>query len=167
MKVIAKYLFLFLLVACLTSMAAHKFYVAVFQLEYVPAKKAVQMTSRIFIDDLDAELTKKYGRKFYLCTEKEAKDTDEYLKKYFSEKISLKLNGSPRTIKFLGRETEDDVLICYYTVAAEANVKSLEIKNTVLFDTYGEQQNIIHTNINRNKKSLLLTNDEPSGSLEY
>lgn len=148
-------------------MAMHKFYVAVFQLEYVPAKKVVQMTSRIFIDDLDAELSKKYGKKIYLGTPKEVKDADDYLKKYFTEKIQIKLNGTNKAIKFLGREIEDDVLICYYTIPAEAAVTSLTIKNTVLFDSFSDQQNIIHTTINRNKKSLLLTNDEPQGGLEF
>lgn len=167
MKVVLKYLFLFLLATGLTSAAMHKFYVAVFQMEYVPAKKVVQMTSRIFIDDLDAELYKKYNKKMYLCTEKEVAEANDYLKKYFSEKIAVKLNGKTRTIKFLGRETEDDVLVCYYTIPAENMVKSIQIKNTVLFDSFDEQQNIIHTNINRNKKSLLLTNDEPQGSLEF
>jgi hypothetical protein len=158
---------LFLLAGGLSSMAVHKFYVAVFQLEYVPAKKVVQMTSRIFIDDLDKELSKKYDRKFYLCTPKEIKETDEYLKKYFADKIQVKLNKKAQAIKFLGRETEDDVLICYYTLSAESAVKSVDIKNTVLFETFPDQQNIIHTNINRNKKSLLLTNGEPSGSLDF
>src|SRR5690606_25285776 len=119
MKVIKRYLFLFFLAAGLTSMAAHKFYVAVFQLEYVPAKKEVQMVSRIFIDDLDNELSKKYGKKFYLCSAKEIKEADEYLRKYFSETLFVKLNGVPKNIKYLGRETEDDVLICYYTIPAE------------------------------------------------
>src|SRR5688500_15851022 len=133
MKAVIRIMLLFLLAGGLSSMAAHKFYVAVFQLEYVPAKKVVQMTSRIFIDDLDKELSRKYGMKFYLCTTKEIKQTNDYLKKYFEDKIQIKLNKKPQAIKFLGRETEDDVLICYYTIAAESNVSSLEIKNTVLF----------------------------------
>ena len=148
-------------------MAVHKFYVAVFQLEYVPAKKVVQMTSRIFIDDLDAALSRKYGKKFYLCTPKELKETNDYLKQYFTDKIEIKLNKKAQALKFLGRETEDDVLICYFTLSAESNIKTIEVKNTVLFENFPDQQNIIHTNIYRNKKSLLLTNGEPSGSLEY
>ena len=167
MKVILKYLFLVVLAAVLSSMAVHKFYVAVFQMEYVPSKKVVQVTSRIFIDDLDAELSKKYGKKMYLSTVKELSNANDYLKSYFSDKIAVKLNGKAVPVKFLGRETEDDVLVCYFTLPAVNSIKSLEIKNTVLFDSFEEQQNIIHTNINSNKRSLLLTNDKPQGLLEY
>jgi hypothetical protein len=151
----------------LASAAAHKFYVAVFQLEYVPAKKQVQMTSRIFIDDLDAALSKKYGKKLYLCTTKEVADADDYLKKYLSEKINIKLNGTTAALTFLGRETEDDILICYYTLPAQTAVKSIMIDNTVLFDAYPDQQNIIHTKVNGEKKSLMLTNGSPTGTTDF
>ncbi|RZJ71490.1 MAG: hypothetical protein EOO45_11860 [Flavobacterium sp.] len=160
-------LFLLLLAACLTSFATHKFYVAVFQLEYVPEKKVVQMTSRVFIDDLEATLNKKYSKKFYFGSARELPEANEYIRKYFIEKIDIKLNGSIKEIKFLGKEVEDDILICYYTIPAEAAVKSIEVKNTTLFESFKEQQNIIHANINRNRKSLLLTNDEPKGILQF
>jgi hypothetical protein len=162
-----RYLLLFVLVISLSAMAAHKYYVAVFQMDYVPAKKVVQVTSRIFIDDLEKAFIKKYGKKFYLGTPGEVQDANNYLKEYFTEKMSIKINGKAAGITFLGKEIEDDILICYYTFPAESAVKSIEITNTTLFEIFSEQQNIIHTNINRNKKSLLLTNDEPTGQLEF
>jgi len=167
MKKLLNYILLLLLAFTLAAAAVHKFYVAVFQLEYVPAKKVVQMTSRIFIDDLDAALSKKYGKKLYLCTTKEIAGTDDYLKQYFTEKISIKLNGSAKDLKFLGRETDDDVLVCYFTLPSETAVKSIKMSNTVLFDAYAEQQNIIHTKVNGEKKSLLLTNGSPSGTTDF
>ncbi len=151
----------------LLSIAAHKYYVAVFQLEYVPSKKEVQITSRIFIDDLEAALQKKHRRKFYIGTSAEAKDADDVLKQYFSEKIHVKINGKDQPLTFLGKETEDDVLVCYSKLAANSQVKSIQVYNAVLLEIYEEQQNIIHTNVNRNKKSLLLTNDKPKGELEF
>lgn len=167
MRKVITYVFVLLLAVSLTSMMVHKYYVSVFQLDYVPAKKTVQMTSRIFIDDLEATLVKKYKKKFYLGTPTEVADANEFLKKYFTEKIQVKINGKEKAIKFLGKEIEDDVLICYYTFPAEQSIKTLEISNTTLFESFDDQQNIIHTNINRNKKSLLLTNEEPKGLFEF
>ena len=40
------------LVVLLSSFAWHKFYVSVTQIDFVPNKKRVEITSRIFIDDL-------------------------------------------------------------------------------------------------------------------
>ena len=38
----------------------HKFYVGVFQVDYFKEKKAVQITARLFIDDLEKALYKKH-----------------------------------------------------------------------------------------------------------
>lgn len=145
----------------------HKYYVSVFQLTHVPAKKEVQMTSRIFIDDLEAALVKKYKRKFYIGTATEAADSNEYIKKYIAEKLHIKINGKEKPIKFLDKETEDDILVCYFTLPAEKDVKSLSVSATVLLEMFDDQQNIIHANVQRNKKSLLLTNGTTEGLLEF
>jgi len=43
----------------LSAFAFHKFYVGVFQVEYAAEKKMIQITSRIFIDDLNNAMEKK------------------------------------------------------------------------------------------------------------
>lgn len=151
----------------LCGAGVHKFYVAIFTMDYVPAKKQIQMTSRVFIDDLDKAFEIKYGRKFYIATAREIPETNEFLAKYFAEKVLVKVNGTRAKIKFLGRETEDDVLVCYYTLPVKGAVKTLEMTNTTLFEISAEQQNMVHTEVNSNKQSLLLTYDKPSGILAY
>ncbi|OYQ44830.1 hypothetical protein CHU92_02300 [Flavobacterium cyanobacteriorum] len=167
MKAGLKHITVILICLGLTSAAAHKFYVAVFQLEYRPEKKVVQMTARIFVDDMEAALKKQFGKTFYIGQKHEVAGADEYLKKYLAGKIRVRLNGIAKPLNYLGKELEDDVLVCYYTLPAENPIKSIEVKNTTLFELFPDQQNIIHTNINRNKKSLLLTNDTEQGILDY
>lgn len=160
-------LLLALMAVGLTSMAAHKYYVAVFHFELVPQKKVIQITSRAFIDDIEAALVKKHNKKFYISSSRELPDTEKHIQSYFIDNMRVEVNGKPRIIKYLGRETDDDILICYYTIPVEASVKTIKVKNTTLFESLPDQQNYIHTNINRNKKSLLLTNDAQEGTLEF
>jgi hypothetical protein len=167
MKKLLRIIVLLALLTGLSAMGMHKYYVAVFRLDHVPEKKVLQMTSRIFIDDLEAALSKKYKTKFYFGDKRELPAANDYLKKYLIENIAIKVNGRLQAIKFLGREIEDDILICYYTIPAGGKIKTVEVRNTSLFETFPDQQNIIHTNINRNKKSLLLTNDNQEGILEF
>jgi hypothetical protein len=167
MKRIFKIFILLILTAGLTSAAAHKFYVGVFQMEYVPAKKQVQLTSRLFVDDLEKTLNKKYGKRFYFGSKHEFEGAEEYLKKYLAEKMEVSINGKAQPVKFLAREMEDDVLICYYTIQAPNEVKFVNVSNSVLMESFSEQQNIIHVKINGNRKSLLLTNDHKEGTLEF
>ena len=167
MKAVFKYMFLLMLAISLSSMAVHKYYVAVFQMEYVPQKKVVQMTSRVFVDDLEAAFTKKYAKKFNLGSSKELAESNAYIKKYFSENIDVKINGKSQPLTFLGKEMEGDVILCYYTLPADKSITSIEVKNTLLFEAFPAQQNIIHTNINKIRKSLMLTDGEPEGTLQF
>lgn len=164
-KIIKGILVLFLFMG-LTSMAVHKFYVSVNQIDFVPKKKALEITSRIFIDDLDLALEKKFKKKVYLATSRETADAKELLQKYFSENFSIKVNGQQKQINFLGKEEEENVLICYFNVKDVQKVSSLEIKNAVLMELY-DQQHIFHTNVSGKKKSILLTNETSSSVLKY
>ena len=166
MKKIIKVALIFVLFLSLTSMTVHKFYVSVNQIDFVPKKKALEITSRIFIDDLDLALEKKFKKKVYLATSREISDSKELLQKYFDEKFSIKVNGQQKQINFLGKEVEENVLICYFNVKDISKVASLEIKNTVLMELY-EQQHIFHTTILGQKQSVLLTNGNTVGVLKY
>lgn len=166
MKKTIKTIFILFLFTGLTSMSLHKFYVSVNQVDYVAKKKAIEITSRIFIDDLDVALEKKFKKKMYLGTTKEIKESKEYLQKYFQEKFSIKINNQEQEIHFLGKEVEDNVLICYFNIKEVGKVNSLEIKDTMLMELY-DQQHIFHTNILGNKHSILLTTASSQGMLNY
>jgi len=150
----------------MTSATVHKFYVSVNQIHYVEKKKALEITSRLFIDDIDLALEKKYGKKTYLGTQKETAESTELLKKYIKEKFTIKINGQQKDIVFLGKEIEDNVLICYLTIKNTSKIASLEIKDIILMELY-EQQHIFHTDILGNKQSVLLTNDKMQSLLKY
>lgn len=167
MKKFRLILIIAVLAAGFSSFTAHKFYVAVFQLDHVPAKKVVQVTARIFVDDLEAALNKKYSRKFYIGQKQEIPEADDYLNKYLAEKVQVSINGKAKAFKYIGKELEEDVMVCYYTLPADGKIKSITVKNTTLFESFPDQQNIIHTKINGNKKSLLLTNSNQQGTLDY
>ena len=156
-----------LLLVMLCSFALHKFYVGIYQVNYVAKKKEIQVTARIFVDDLEKALEARYKKKIYLSTPKEIAETNGFIKSYLSEKIQIKINSSVKNLKFLGKETEDNVLICYLTTPVPEKINAIEMVNSVLTEIYPEQQNIVHININGNKKSLLLTDSEPEGSLEF
>lgn len=156
-----------LLFVVLSSFAVHKFYVGIYQISYSEKKREVQIMARVFIDDFEKALESKFKKKIYLATPREIAETNELLKSYLSEKMQLTVNGKAKTLKFLGKETEDNVLICYFTVPVTEKITSMVMHNSVLAEIYPEQQNIIHFNIYGNKKSLLLTDSETEGEVEF
>jgi hypothetical protein len=151
----------------LTSFSVHKFYVALYQVNYAPEKKMLQITSRIFVDDLNSAVGKKYSKKINLGSENESVDDVNFLKKYFSEKFYIKVNGQTKPILFLSKEMEGDVLICYFSMKEIQKINSLEIYNAVITEGNAEQQNIMHFNVSGVKNTLLFTESTSKGMLKY
>lgn len=155
------------LVVLLSSFAWHKFYVSVTQIDFVPNKKRVEITSRIFIDDLEKALERKFKKKFYLTTSNEIENADVLIQEYLKEKIKISINKKSQKIEYLTKEVEGDVLIFYTKIAISKKINTFEIYNSLLTDLYKEQQNIVHLNINGNKNSFLFTNSETNQKIVY
>ena len=168
MKKILIYPFIGILFLSLSSFAFHKFYVGVFQVEYATEKKMIQITSRIFVDDLNNALEKKYHKKTFVGTEKETQADLDLLKKYLAENFTIKINGQAKPITFLSKEVESgDVLICYSRIKDIDKFKSIEISNTILVDWSSEQQNITHISAFGTKRSVLFTESSRKELLKY
>ena len=159
------FLFLMLFVS-LSSMGIHKFYMAIYQIDYVPQKKRIQITSRIFVDDLNAAIEKKYHVKTNLGTGQETSQDEVNMKKYLAEKFFLRVNGVVKPMNFLSKEVEANVLICYFRIPDVSKISNLEIENSALTEWNSEQQNIIQANITGEKQSLLLTSEKIKGMLK-
>lgn len=168
MKKILIYPFIGILFLSLSSFAFHKFYVGVFQVEYAAEKKMIQITSRIFVDDLNNALEKKYHKKTFVGTEKETPADLDLFKKYLAENFTIKINGQSKPIIFLSKEVESgDVLICYSRIKDIDKFKSIEISNTILVDWSSEQQNITHISAFGTKRSVLFTESSRKELLKY
>lgn len=152
----------------LSAFAFHKFYVGVYQVEYAAEKKMIQITSRIFIDDLNNALEKKYHKKTFVGTEKETQADVDLFKKYLAENFTIKINGQLKPITFLSKEVESgDVLVCYSRIKDVDKFKTIEISNTILVDWNGEQQNITHISAFGTKRSVLFTESSRKELLKY
>ena len=158
---------LVVLFALSSAFTFHKFYVGVFQIDYFKEKKAVQIIARLFIDDLEKALHKKHNKHFYITTKDEVADANSYIAMYLQDKLKIKINNKIQTIQFLTKEQEDNIVICYLKINFKDYIKDLEITNNVLSDIFNEQQNLLHLNINGNKKTILFTNTEPNQKLKY
>lgn len=168
MKRILIYPLIGILFLSLSAFAFHKFYVGVFQVEYAAEKKMIQITSRIFIDDLNNAMEKKYHKKTFVGTEKETQADLDLFKKYLAENFSIKINGQTKPITFLSKEVEaGDVLVCYSRIKEIDKFKTIEISNTLLVDWNSEQQNITHISAFGTKRSVLFTESSRKELLKY
>lgn len=145
----------------------HKYYVSITQVEYVPKKESLQLISRIFIDDLEDVLQARYDENLVLAYKNEESQVEGYLEKYLRSKIGVKINGKEMPLTYIGKEYDKDIAIIYLEVEKVKTISSIEFTNTVLFDLFEGQQNIMRTKINSKSKSFILTRQNDKAMLNY
>ena len=163
----SKALILLIFFSLISFTVAHKFYVSVTHINYSEKEETLQVTTRIFIDDLEAVLLERYGVKTALATEEEAEFADEYIGKYLQRKMVFTVNGSIVPYTFLGKEYETDIAICYIEVPVGPleEIEQIEIQNEVLMDLFEEQQNVVHFRIDGKRRSYVLLRESNKGML--
>lgn len=150
----------------LSGFSFHKFYVSIFQLHHSPDKKRLEITTRLFVDDLNKALQDHYHQTTHLGEETETAADIALMNRYIAENFTIEVNGQKKPFAFVSKELDNNVLVGYYKINDIPKIKSLKILNTVLTQTYAEQQNMIQADFNGKKQSLLLTAEKTSGVLK-
>ncbi|MCP4976519.1 MAG: hypothetical protein GY931_10195 [Maribacter sp.] len=166
MKYLKKSLFI-LILPLVAFTVAHKFYVSVTNISYSEKDQALQITSRIFIDDFEQVLLERYGVETQLSTDSESDLANKYIEKYLRTKFLLFVDGKQRPYNFLGKKYDNDIMICYLEIPKVDidQIKSLEVQNELLTDLFDEQQNVVHFKIKGKKKSFVLIRENNKGML--
>lgn len=160
--------FLVIMLPLLAFAGSHKFYVSVTNIGYSAEDDALQITSRIFIDDLEAVLKERYDVEAKLATKDESENATEYIEKYLRAKFKIEVDKKPKAYEFLGKKYDNDLVICYIE-ASEIDLKnsnSIGVQNEILTDLFDEQQNVVHFKIDDKKKSFVLAKGRSTGMLK-
>ena len=145
----------------------HDYYVSVTKVEYIKEEKSIQIISQIFIDDFEKLLRQRYDESITIAEENEPESVELYMKKYLDYKLDFKINAIDKPFKFLGKEYKDDIVYCYLEIENVSDIKTIEIKNEILFDIYKQQQNILRTKINGKDKSFILIPENNKAVLNF
>lgn len=155
-----------MLVLC-TSASTHKFYVSITNIEYVQAEQSLQIITKIFIDDIEDALEKRYGTKLHFDTDSETQREGELLEAYILQKLKIFVNGSPVEMNYIGKEYDIDVVKSFIEVKGISDFSEIEVENEILFDAFDEQQNVIHVKTGDRRRSLVLEKENPKGVLNF
>lgn len=168
-RTIFKWMLLSSVLLLMSFTALHKFYLSVSELSYSESDQNFRMTTRVFVDDLDAVLKARYDIDAQLTTEFEHEMADYYLEKYIRAKLLIKVNDQNLKYSILGRKVDNDQLIFFIEIPYESmnQLDSLFIQNEILMDLYEEQQNVVHLQLKGKKKSLMLIRERPSAVLNF
>ncbi len=159
--------FLILLIPLLAFTVAHKFYISVTSVEYSDKDRALQITTRVFIDDFEKVLQERYGIQGNLATKDESPQVNEFIGIYLKAKFSLEVNGQNVSYDVLGKKYDNDIMILYLEVPKIDfnSISTISVQNEVLMDMFMEQKNVVHFKFGNQKKSFVLIRENNKGML--
>lgn len=152
--------YLIFLIIPLLAFTLHKYYISLTKVEYKEESNSVQITMRIFIDDLQEAINTTYHKNLELDEANKSNEIDTLIRKYISPKFKVTINKVASTYSYLGKEFDNDVVYLYLEIKKIKMINAIEIKNDVLMELFSDQINIIKLKINGSKKTFLLTNQK-------
>ncbi|MCE3278271.1 MAG: hypothetical protein K0S44_462 [Bacteroidetes bacterium] len=161
---------IFLSVLFITSaftFPVHKFYLSLTEVRADTKKQTLDVSSKLFTDDLEVALQKKYGKKVDLATSSKNKDVQALLHKYIIENFKMSVAGTAIDLTFVGFETEADATWCYLESVPFYSKGKVRIVNTLLYDYLPEQSNMINFYWDQEEKTAKLVNPEKTTEFDF
>lgn len=145
----------------------HPFYLSVTNLKYNANEKALQGSVKLFINDIEDALKRTQNHTVDLINPKDTLKTQLILEDYLKKRLSLSLNNEQKNFQVLGFEREQEAIWIYIEFKDCKFPKTLTLKNSLLYDFIKGQSNIIHIEVNGEKKSFKLNNPETVAVFEF
>lgn len=164
---IVKFLFFVFCVLTFTvnSSKAHPFYVSICQVNFNKINHSLEISVKVFADDLLLGLKNAGASKIYLGEERENPNTDKYIFDYLKSNLKFRINNRSKVYSFIGREIETDVVWIYLEIKDISELKKIDIECKLLTEVLDSQNNIIQINGGDGIKSLLLNKRKLSDTL--
>lgn len=135
----------------------HPFHVSVMDAEYNAERQTLQVSHRLFLDDLEVGLKDFHGLDYIDTTEPEdPKRLDSLIASYLKAKVFFVVDDQDKSFQYIGSELEGDARWCYYELNSIENLKSIAITNVALMDVFEDQQNIVHVKVDGKMQSYKL-----------
>ena len=161
-------LLIFVVFTCISFKAIpHKFYLSVTEIEYKKDKKDLQIISKVFIDDFQNVLEKRYEESITLSKDEESGPVKELIQKYLKSKLHIYVDGKEVALKYLGKKYDKDQLVLFIEGENLEPFKEISITNAILIDLFEDQKNVVNVKVNNEIKSLMLRKDAETDVLNF
>lgn len=146
----------------------HPLHISVTEIEYNEKAEALQIISRIFVDDLEVAVREKKSMpELDILNPNKGLTTQTLIADYLKDHLKIKLDGKPQQLNLLGYEEENFAFICYIEIEKVKNFKVIEVENTVITEIFDDQSNLVHITYKGPIKSMRLMKDKPSGKFTF
>lgn len=141
----------------------HPIHISVTEINYNEKSKSLQITSRIFVDELELGIrAQRKEPELDILTPKNGLTTEQLVKNYMAAHFKIKIDGKVAKLNFLGYEKEDISIISYIEIENIKKLKTIEVFNDVITEIHDDQSNLVHVTYKAPVKSARLTRETNS-----
>ena len=143
----------------------HPLHLSSMEINYTTKPGTLEISCRLFTDDLEDAIKKQFNVATDLSAPAKHQAMDVLLKKYIATRLKFQANGQAVTLNYLGFEKDREAVIVYIESTPLKPFKKLEVYNTLMYDLFTDQTNIMHVVINGDRKSSKLDYPETKAVL--
>lgn len=141
----------------------HPIHISVTEINYNEKSKSLQITSRVFIDEMELGIrAQRHEPELDILEPKNGVATKQLIANYLAAHFKIKIDGKPAKINFLGYEKEDISFVSYLEIENIKKAKTIEVLNDIITEIHDDQSNMVHVTFKSPVKSTRLTRDNPS-----
>lgn len=145
----------------------HPFYISLTDMVYKADVNRLEIAQKIFWDDLEVALEKRFKTKVDFLNMPDRTQLDEMLREYLLEQNKIRINGQLIALEYLGHEIEEDAAWFYFESIDVPKPATVLVMNTILTSEFPTQQNIINFYVDQRPKSIITTIRKPEGELRF
>jgi len=145
----------------------HPLYISVTEVNHNTKDKILEVSCKMFTNDLEAALEKTTKTRVDLSATKDKAASDKLIADYVARHLRLRLDGKAAVLHFVGSEKEEDGTWSYFQVNDVPVVKRIDAVNELLYDSFTQQIGIMHVTVGGQRKSTRLDYPEANASFEF
>ncbi|MBK9272388.1 MAG: hypothetical protein IPM48_12410 [Saprospiraceae bacterium] len=134
----------------------HPHFVSVSNFKYIAVDSVLQVTHRVFTDDLERALSFHQGTKTDLLQDSLYSDNIQLLGQYLELTSNVYINNTKINLRLLGFEQDEEAVLIYREGKCDSP-QMIKIKLDFLHSIIPSQVNIVHFNMDKVRKSTQLT----------
>ncbi len=150
-----------------TAARAHVFYVSIARVKWNADEARLDVSVRIFTDDLEEAILAEGGPRLRLWTDQARVDRDRYVADYLAERLVFRVNGADRKLTYVGVEDALDATACLAQIVDVEHVNTIEVENRILIDLFDTQANVMRFEIAGEKKYVNLGKRTFRGTVRF
>lgn len=157
-----KGLFLIYIILLISSFndLKHPFYISVIDLKHDAKQQSLNISIRLFTNDLEDALRKTTKKPVDILNPKNKEYTDSIVCNYILKRLIIQFNSKNQKLNFIGYEKEEESIWAYFEISKCLNPKKITVETKLLYDYLPQEVNIVHVEFKAIKKSFKLTNPE-------